>query len=74
MKLENKIAVVTGGAMGNGAGIVEVFAKYKARVIIFDYSDKIASAIQDFRNKGFYIRNDNGFVAVGFAAEFLLFL
>ena len=33
VKLENKIAVVTGGAMGNGAGIVEVFAKYKARVI-----------------------------------------
>ena len=24
MKLENKVAVVTGGAMGNGLGIVEV--------------------------------------------------
>ena len=53
MKLENKIAVVTGGAMGNGAGIVEVFAKYKARVIIFDYSDKVASTIQGFRKKGY---------------------
>lgn len=53
MKLENKIAVVTGGAMGNGAGIVEVFAKYKARVIIFDYSDKVASTIQEFRKKGY---------------------
>ena len=51
VKLENKIAVVTGGAMGNGAGIVEVFAKYKARVIIFDYSDKVASTIQEFRKK-----------------------
>lgn len=53
VKLENKIAVVTGGAMGNGAGIVEVFAKYKARVIIFDYSDKVASTIQEFRKKGY---------------------
>ncbi len=53
MKLENKIAVVTGGAMGNGAGIVEIFAKYKARVIIFDYSDKIAEAIQKFRSQGY---------------------
>ena len=53
VKLENKIAVVTGGAMGNGAGIVEVFAKYKARVIIFDYSDKVASNIQEFRKKGY---------------------
>lgn len=53
VKLENKITVVTGGAMGNGAGIVEVFAKYKARVIIFDYSDKVASTIQEFRKKGY---------------------
>ena len=39
MKLENKIAVVTGGAMGNGLGIVKVFLKYGAKVAIFDYSD-----------------------------------
>ena len=25
MKLENKVAIVTGGAMGNGLGIVKVF-------------------------------------------------
>ena len=28
MKLENKIAIVTGGAMGNGLGIVKTFLKY----------------------------------------------
>ena len=27
MKLENKIAVITGGAMGIGKGIVEVYLK-----------------------------------------------
>lgn len=39
MKLENKIAVVTGGAMGNGLGIVKVFLKYGAKVVILDYAD-----------------------------------
>lgn len=53
MKLENKIAVVTGGAMGNGAGIVDVFAKYGARIIILDNSDKIASSISEFRAKNY---------------------
>ena len=38
MKLENKVCIVTGGAMGNGLGIVEVFLKYGAKVAIFEYS------------------------------------
>lgn len=29
-KLEGKVAIVTGGAMGNGLGIVKVFLKYGA--------------------------------------------
>ena len=41
MKLKDKVAIVTGGAMGNGLGIVKVFLKYGAKVIIFDYSDKL---------------------------------
>ena len=40
-KLENKIAIVTGGAMGNGKGIAKVFLKYGASVIIFDYQEEI---------------------------------
>ena len=28
MKLENKVAIVTGGAMGNGLGIVKTFLNY----------------------------------------------
>ena len=40
MKLDGKVAIVTGGAMGNGLGIVKTFLKYGADVVIIDYSDK----------------------------------
>ena len=36
MNLQGKIAVVTGVAMGNGKGIVEVLLKYGASVVILD--------------------------------------
>jgi len=44
-KLENKVAVVTGGAMGNGLGICRVFLKYGAKLIILDYSDELEGSI-----------------------------
>ncbi len=53
MKLEGKIAVITGGAMGNGLGIVKVFLKYKAKVIILDYADEIVNTIKDLKNQGY---------------------
>ena len=34
MKLKDKIAIVTGGAMGNGLGIVKIFLKHGAKVSI----------------------------------------
>ena len=43
MKLENKICVVTGGAMGNGLGIVKVFLKYGAKVAVLDYDDSVTT-------------------------------
>lgn len=49
MKLKDKVAIVTGGAMGNGLGIVKVFLKYGAKVIIFDYSDKLEETLQKLR-------------------------
>lgn len=52
MKLENKIAVVTGGAMGNGLGIVKIFLKYGAKVIILDYADEISDTLQTLQNEG----------------------
>lgn len=48
-KLENKIAVITGGAMGNGLGIVKVFLKYGAKVAILDYSDKLEDTISNLK-------------------------
>ena len=50
MNLENKVAVVTGGAMGNGLGIVKVFLKYGADVVILDYSDKLADTLKELNN------------------------
>ena len=53
MKLENSVCVVTGGAMGNGLGIVEVFCKYGAKVAILDYSDKLKETINKMSDLGY---------------------
>lgn len=45
MKLDGKVAVVTGGAMGNGLGIVKIFLKYGAKVAILDYDDELRNTI-----------------------------
>ena len=50
MKLEGKVAIVTGGAMGNGLGIVKTFLKYGAKVVIFDYSNELENTIKELRN------------------------
>ena len=50
-KLENKVAVVTGGAMGNGLGIVKVFLKYGAKVIILDYSNTLNDVVTELKQE-----------------------
>lgn len=50
MKLDGKVAVVTGGAMGNGLGVVKTFLKYGARVIVIDYSDKLTDSLKSLDN------------------------
>lgn len=58
-KLENKIAIVTGGAMGNGLGIVKVFLKYGAKVVILDYADCLDEVIstlnKDYEVSGYKV-------------------
>ena len=51
-KLEGKVAIVTGGAMGNGLGIVRVFLEYGAKVAILDYSEKLTETVENFKNEG----------------------
>lgn len=51
MKLDGKVAIVTGGAMGIGQGIVKVFLKYGAKVIILDQSDRLKDTILELNNK-----------------------
>lgn len=54
-KLENKVAIVTGGAMGNGFGIVKVFLKYGAKVIILDYSEKLNEVVDELKKEGYEV-------------------
>ena len=50
-KLEGKVAIVTGGAMGNGLGIVKVFLKYKAKVVIIDSSKKLGTTLGELEKE-----------------------
>ncbi len=49
MKLEGKVAVVTGGAMGNGLGIVKIFLKYNAKVVIIDSSERLKDTVNSLK-------------------------
>ena len=50
-KLENKVAIITGGAMGNGLGIAKVFLRYGASIIILDYAEEIKSTLKNLREE-----------------------
>ena len=47
MRLENKTAIITGGASGFGKGIVEKFTKEGANVIIADINYELAKELED---------------------------
>ncbi len=55
MKLKDKVAVITGGAMGNGLGISKVFLKEGAIVAILDFSDKLADTIKVLQGEGYNV-------------------
>ncbi len=55
MKLENKVAIITGGAKGNGLGIAKIFKKYGAKVYIIDYDNETINTAVKLGVKGYKI-------------------
>ena len=60
MKLDGKVAIVTGGAKGIGGGIVHVFLKYGATVVILDHSDQLKNTILELNQQ--YPGRINGYI------------
>ncbi|MCM1053593.1 MAG: SDR family oxidoreductase [Ruminococcus sp.] len=61
MKLDKKVALVTGGAMGIGKGIVRVFLKHGATVVILDNSEEVSKTINELNSE--FPGKINGYVA-----------
>ena len=53
MKLENKVAIVTGGASGIGEATVRLFAEEGAQVVIADFSDRGQALSDELNANGF---------------------
>ncbi|MDB4433381.1 SDR family oxidoreductase UcpA [bacterium] len=51
-KLDGRVAVVTGAAMGNGEGIARVMAKHGAHVVLWDISDKVFDTLESLKSEG----------------------
>lgn len=51
--MEDKIAIVTGAAMGNGKGIAEVLAKHGATTILLDVSKQVHDTAKELTERGF---------------------
>ena len=50
MRLQNKVAVITGAASGFGAGTARLFATEGAAVVVADISDEAGESVADSIN------------------------
>jgi hypothetical protein len=50
-KLDGRLAVVTGAAMGNGEGIARKLAKHGAHVVLWDISEKVSDTAGSINSK-----------------------
>ena len=53
MRLQNKVAIITGGARGIGKAATELFCREGAKVIIWDLIEAGEATAQELRNRGF---------------------
>jgi NAD(P)-dependent dehydrogenase (short-subunit alcohol dehydrogenase family) len=51
-KLDGRVAVVTGGAMGNGEGVARVMARHGARIVLWDVSEKVFETAKALQSEG----------------------
>ena len=59
MRLDNKVALITGGGSGFGKGIAETFAREGARLAIIDVNEQAARAVAaSISNKAIAVRCD----------------
>lgn len=49
-KLDGKVALITGAAVGLGQGIASVYAKYGAKICLFDRDPRVEATAQELRD------------------------
>lgn len=52
-KLDGKIAIVTGGAMGMGFGSARAMARYGAKIALFDFSETVFKTAESLNHDGY---------------------
>ena len=59
MRLKDKVCIITGGAMGNGLGIVKVFLEEGAKVVIIDYAKELSDTLAKLKKEGYEVSGYN---------------